>query len=97
MEILESQEVPENLKPLFDAPSEPEVISEARKLIKSADRQGQESLLANPWFLSIVNQAMLGMDEARRDSLLDIVNSFAVDLRAEVFSRFSTLLDRTLY
>jgi len=96
METFRSVNVPENLISLYEAPDEAVVIQRAQELIQTCIPLEQEGLLNDPFFLGIVNQALLGMDEHRKDALLDLLKKFSVPLRAEAFSRFSSLLEQTL-
>lgn len=96
MESIEKTRIPKHLIPLFEASNETGVIQEARELLRFSLPEEQINLLKDVSFLSIVNQALLGMDEQRRESLLDLLNEFAVPIRADAFRIFSRLLNETL-
>ena len=97
MEIIFSRKIPENLVPLYEALTEQDVVNEAVSLINASDVDQQGALLQNIWFLSIVNQTLMGMDEDRDKSLDKIVFSFQLPNRDDARQRFARLLEKTGY
>lgn len=81
--------------PLFEAENEHEILNTAMGLITFSSLSDQKDLLSNIHFLSIVNSALLEMDEARPEVLERIVQTFAEPLRETAKLRLEKMIDDT--
>jgi len=70
-------EIPDNLQPLFEAKSAHEAISATTSLLRISLIDDQVKLLRDPIFRNIVESALMGLDECRRDHAIEIIASFA--------------------
>lgn len=77
MENRSSSAVPEELRPLFEAPTAHWAVRAAIKLVRSSDPAKQQLLLQDPGFTRIVGGALAGLDECRTEHILEVVHSFS--------------------
>lgn len=82
--------IPGELKPLYTKVTAGEVISSAAEMLQTRNTEEQRTLLINPFFSNIVNQALEGSDQYREkkfERLLQGVAPENLDLALRIFGQ----------
>jgi hypothetical protein len=79
-------QIPENLRPMFEAVTAHQGVRAALKVVASTPAKDQSRLLTDPIFRTGIFSILDGLDECRRDHALEIVGAFAPEVRPEAHS-----------
>lgn len=79
----------ERFKPLFEAGTAHDGLRFALDMISSSTPEEQKELLDNSEFMLVVKSSLQGLDECRRDHVIDLLSKFDKSNQVQAFESFS--------
>ena len=79
----------ERFKAMFEAETAHKGIKLALEVVSSSTPEEQKELLENSEFMNIVKNSLQGVDECRRDHIIELLSKFDKSNQAQAFESFS--------